>query len=1024
MKRMRRRAGLFLAVLGVVTLLAGLSVGLSGYLSAAATVGARAGLSALHGYDGGFQVTIPVAGNGEPAAMAAQDARVLAAIHDVRVNGRSVPTRVGRDIVTTEGTTLVGPGEEQIRSTLASIPGLPARASLVQGAWPRIPAEASIQADAAKTLGISVGDRLALPDGTPVTITATWRVRHPEDPRWLGDSAALFGQGDSGASGWVVIDPSLWVDRVKAMDVDVLARWIVLPDASRITSAQLGALRSAAEDVPQRLLTAGRDGTEVRASGGLPFAMDPILRNIQSASAASTAPLVVVAVLGLVMLVELARMLEQLRTEENALLRARGASRRRFAIGTAVEATIVAAPAAALGGGIAVAALAASGVRADIPSFGWVGASAIVLVAIVALAAAAGHSSRDVTRGSSMRGGETAGSAGSSRGVARSRRLRSTVEVGVLGVLVLVAIVAVWQFLLYGSPLAPVARGGTAVDPLAVSAPALAIVAIGLLALAAFPLVARGLEARSRRTTGLRALPLRQLARRSRSALTPILVMVFAVSGLVAAASYSGTWSVSASETRAVQLGTQLRLATSGSLPATVTRTVVGQKDAAPAVTAEVQIGDSLHPLIALPSAKLIRLMNAVPGVVDPAAFARELTLSGVDRPQVPTDATGVSLRFTAAPSLAEPSAADVVVVDSAGAERVLHAKPDATGALTASLPTGLAPWTIHGIDVLLPTAPAGTTVAVEVRASGGVDAVIPFASNWAPARSSDNRQTIVGLSGNRVGLRVPQATEGVRVLLQSLPTGHTRVPIVISRQMAHDEGLGVGSPATMTFAAGGVFPVTVVGISPVIPGTRTGEGVLVDLAVIQDSAFLLGLDNISAHEWWVATVDPAAAAAEVKKRAPSSTLVSTAAPSVAERVLESARTVVWIAGAATALLALLAVAAGLLTELRARRDEVDVLRAVGISPRVQARNRATEWGILLALGVLAGLVDGFLVCVVLVPGLARTAVPHAIGALRTSFQVDVLGGAVAFAALLIALVALMALVVVTVHRQAREVAR
>jgi hypothetical protein len=1027
MKRMRRRAGLFLAVVGVVTLLAGLSVGLSGYLSAAATVGARAGLAALHGYDGGFQVTIPLAGNGEAAAMAAQDARVMAAIHDLRVDGRSVPMLVGRDIVTTEGSTLIGPSDEQIRATLASIPGLPERASLVQGAWPRGPAEASIQADAAKTLGISVGDRLDLPDGTPVTITATWRVRHPEDPWWLADSAALTGQGDRGASGWVVIDPSLWVGTVKAMDVDVLARWIVLPDTSRITPTQLGVLRSAVDDVPQRLLAIGRDGTEVRASGGLAFAMNPILRNIQSALAASTAPLVVVAVLGLVMLVELARMLEQLRTEENALLRARGASRRRFAVGTGVEAALVVIPAAALGVGMAVGVLAVSGASGVIPSVGWAGAGAVALVAIVALAAAAGHSSRDVSRGSPMRGDEPVGSAALGRGVLGSGRIRSTVEVGVVGLIVLAAVVAVSQFLLYGSPLAPTAHGGTEVDPLAVSAPALAIVAIGLLALAAFPLVARWLEARSRRAIGLQALPLRQLARRSRSALTPILVMVFAVSGLVAAASYSGTWSVSASETRSVQLGTQLRVTAasgSGSLPATITSPVVGQKDAAPAGTSEIQIGDSLHTLVALPAAKLTRVISAVPGVVDPAAFARELTLRGVDRPRVPPDATGVSLRFTATPAFAEPSAADVVVVDSAGAERVLHAKPDANGDFTAMLPAGLAPWTIHGIDVLLPSVPAGATVAVGVSASGGSAAVIPLDHNWAPARNSDERQKVVGLTGDRVGLRVPQASNGVRVLLQSFPLGHVSVPIVISAGMAHDEGLSVGSPASMTLANGGQIPVTVVGISPVIPGTQSGEGALVDLAVIQDSALVLGLGDISAQGWWVSTTDPAAAAAQVKMRAPFGTVVETAAPSVAERVLESAGTVVWIAGAATALLALLAVTAGLLTELRARRDEVDVLRAVGIGPAVQARNRATEWGILLALGVLAGLVDGFLVCAMLVPGLARTAVPHAIGALRTSFQLDVPGGAVAFAALLLALAALMVLIVVTVHRQVRQVAR
>ncbi|MEP6842348.1 MAG: hypothetical protein ABJA11_02425 [Pseudolysinimonas sp.] len=1023
MKRMRRRAGLFLAVLGVVMLLAAMSVGLSGYLASAATVGARAGLSALHGYDGGFQLTIPLAGNGEPAATAAQNARITAAIHDIRADGQSVPVRIVRDIVTTEGSTLGAPGDDQIRTTLASIPGLPERALLVQGAWPRTAAEASIQADAAKTLGVSVGERLALPDGTPITITATWRVRNPDDPRWLGGSAPLFGQGDSGASGWVVIDPSLWVGTLKSMDVDVLARWIVLPDASRVTSAQLGALQSAAEDLPARILAAGHDGTNVRASGGLPFAMNPILRNIQSALAASTAPLVVVAVLGLVMLVELARMLEQLRTEENALLRARGGSRRRFALATGVEATVIAIPAAALGGGIAVAVLALGDASGEVPSLGWAGAGAVALVAIVAIGGAAGHASRDVMPASSRRDDAATDSGAPGRGTARAGRLRSTIEVGTVGLLVVAAVVAVSQFLLYGSPLTPTAQGGAAVDPLAVAAPALAIVAIGLLALSAFPLVARGLEARARRTVGLRALPLRQLARRSRSALTPILVMVFAVSGLVTAASYSGTWSASASETRTVQLGAQLRVTSaSESLPATITRPIVGQKAAAPAASSEIQIGGTPNTLIALPTSKLTQLIKAVPGAVDPAAFARQLTVSTVNRPRVPTGATGLSLRFTATPARAVPSAADVVVVDSAGAERVLHAEADTTGAFTAELPAGLAPWTIHGIDVVLPAVPAGAEVALEVRASGGAGAVIPLDSRWVPVRSSD-RQNAVGLSDHRVGVHVPQATAGTRVLLQSTPLGDSRLPIVISRGMADADGLSVGSPASMTLANGGTMSATVVGISPVIPGTHKGEGALVDLAALQDSAFLSGLD-ISAREWWVSTANPAAAAQQVTKRTPVGTLVETAAPSVVERVLESARTVVWIAGAATALLALLAVAAGLLTELRARRDEVDVLLAVGIGPVEQARNRAIEWGILLVLGVVAGLVDGFLVSVVLVPGLARTAVANPIGALGTSFQVDTLGGALAFTTLLLALAALLLLVVVTVRRQAREGSR
>lgn len=119
-------------------------------------------------------------------------------------------------------------------------------------------------------------------------------------------------------------------------------------------------------------------------------------------------------------------------------------------------------------------------------------------------------------------------------------------------------------------------------------------------------------------------------------------------------------------------------------------------------------------------------------------------------------------------------------------------------------------------------------------------------------------------------------------------------------------------------------------------------------------------------------------------------------------------------------MLALLAVVTGLLTELRDRRHEVELLRAIGVVGDMQARHRAIEWGGLLGLGVVVGLIDGFVTSVLLVPGLARTAVPQAIAALPTTFRVDPLGGSLALVALLAALTGLLVVVTLTVRRQAR----
>ena len=1025
-KRMRRRAGLFLAVFGVVLLLAALSVGLSGYLAAAATAGARAGLAALTGADGGFRVTTPL--STDPRA---QDAQVRAAISaELRQDGQTVPVFVTRDVETLSAAAVTDAAGKPVGVALASVPELPENAVLVAGAWPSSAAEASIQADAATRLGVAIGESLTLPGGHAVTVTASWRVRDAGDPRWLGSSIATTGEADNTVPGWLVIDPTLWPALQSASAstrTDASARWTVRPDTLRVTAAQLPVLQRASDAVPDRLL-ARHPGADIQEAGGLQSALLPIVRNVASASAAATAPLVVVAVLGLVMLAELARMLEQLRQEENALLRARGAGRARFALGTAAETALAAIPGAAAGALVAIGLLSLRGAAGDVPVFGWVGAGVVAVVAIATVAAAAGHSSRDVSRGSPMRGsGGSVGLASLSAGLG-SGRLRSTLGIGAVALLVLAAVVAVSQFLLYGSPLVPDADGGVAIDPLAVSAPALMIAAIGLLATAAFPLAARLLERLSRRRDDLRALPLRQLARRSRAALTPILVMAFAVSGLVVGASYAGTWSVSVDETRAAQVGSPLRVISPGPLDPATVRRVVGQRAAAPAATTLIQIGESNSTLVELPASKVPGVVTPVSGVVDPPLFAKRLT-DRAERPVLPADAAGVTVIFTATPARAVPAAVEVTVVDAAGAESVLDgvadpsvADPSITDAesFTARLPSGTAPWTVHAVEVVVPAVDAGAQVSFSLSSAGGTPVPLPLDASWIPTRSSSQDGAIVALGG-AVGLRATLPSDGARVLFQSSPNGRNRVPVVISRGVAAEAGLAVGSLVDMTLlTGGGQLPITVVGISPVIPGVTSGDGVMADLAAVQDAAYREGLRPISATEWWVSTSRPDAAAAQVLTRAPLGTATLTQSAPAADQVLESARIAIWIAGAATALLALLALTTGLLAELRTRREEVDILRALGVPPREQAGHRATEWGALIALGVLVGLADGFLVCGILVPGLARMAVPNAIDALRTGFHVDPFGGLVELLALGLTLAALLAVLVVSVRKRAR----
>ncbi|HEU0206216.1 MAG TPA: FtsX-like permease family protein [Pseudolysinimonas sp.] len=999
-KRMRRRAAVFVALFGVVALLAGLSVGLSGYIGATSAAGARAGVSSLEGIEGGFRVIMPVA-----ADAAAQDAAVRSDIRAaVQVGGRPVPMSVSRDVVSANAVAFARQAGGPVRSSAASIPDLVSHARLIEGSWPRTAGEASMQADAAASLEVNVGDVLSLPGGRAITITALWKVSSAADPRWLEDQVALSGVDLDSTRGWIVIDPSLW----KQSQQQALARWTIRPVADRIQVDQLDALRHAPAAV-SKAVQKDDPGADVQTEGLLQLGIEPIETDLQAAGAVSVAPLIVVALLGLMTLIELAGMLGQLRSGETTLLRARGTSTRRFVVESVVEGVVTAVPAAVGGAALALWLLTRDG-SADVPALGWAGAGAAVIVPVMLLAVTAARSTRDRLLGSRGRSGRPLLRGGA--------RLTSTLTVGPLLLILLLAVVSVSQFLLYGSPLAPVARGGIAVDPLAVSAPALAIAAIGLLGIAAFPPVARGLERWARRARDLDALALLQLARRSRSALTPILVLAFAVSGLLLGVCYSGTWSVSARDTRQVQVGTSVRVTSSPPLPASITRAVPGQTSAAPVAREDAEIGQDLVSVIGIPYSRIAATVTRVGNAVDPTTLARRVTMHG-DRPQIPAAATGVVLSFPGAPQADWPTGGSLIAVDAVGSETDVNLLPGGDG-LIGALPAGAAPWTVHGFNLLLPDLPAGAKLPLDLRATGGSSATIPLDASWAPVSSADpSIKAAAGALSGRAGLSTVGATPAGYLLVQSVQPGSGPLPVVISRTLAESSGLSVGSEAPMQLVTrGGSVPVRVVGIAPVIPGIQSGEGILADLADLQDAASREGLLPISSGEWWIATTSPASVAAAEQKAHPEAGVV-VAAATADEQVLESARVVVWIAGVATALLALLAIASGLVAELRSREAEVLVLRALGVPPRRQTRQRALEWSVLLGIGILVGMIDGVAVCALLVPALARTAIPHAIDQLRTVLSVDVPGLLGALAGLAATVVVLLSIVIRTVRVQA-----
>ena len=126
----------------------------------------------------------------------------------------------------------------------------------------------------------------------------------------------------------------------------------------------------------------------------------------------------------------------------------------------------------------------------------------------------------------------------------------------------------------------------------------------------------------------------------------------------------------------------------------------------------------------------------------------------------------------------------------------------------------------------------------------------------------------------------------------------------------------------------------------------------------------------------------PVYIARQLARRAAASTLVLAAAYVGSWEARSSARIVAnlipvwWVSAAMGLALALLAIAAVVIEQLRARRAEVGLLRALGVTPGVQARMRAAEVQATAAVGAVLGVLVGVAVAVLVIPELVRVAVP------------------------------------------------
>ena len=478
-RRSLAQAPLLVVIAGVVLVTAALLSGIPRFLDASSTASLRASLAASSGTAAAMQVQVRLASDA-----AAQDDGVRTVLSDLPVSAVMVLRSVRSDPLETTA------GDVVLETSLAADPEAQGRAEVLEGQWPAAAGELA----APEGFGFTPGTEVVI-GGTSLTVTAIWRPANGADPAWFGDTASVYTTEQT------IVD----------LDVNPFARWTVLPVLGEggIAPADLEPMSAAIRSLDERLREADLAPSGLVIEGGLGASLDTLARSAAAVRGVAPMPVVLAGVIGLVGLLQLARLLAAARGPETLLLRSRGRSREAAVTAAAGEAAVVVVPAAIAGSLLGSLAAGATLGGSSVDASTALVAAAVSVVAVLALVL------------SSARGSDT----GSGRGA-------TVVTAGALVLSVAAAAVSIWQLRLYGSPVIATADGRQVVDPLASLAPALGLLAVGFAALAMFAPLSLLFERASSASNGvLRALASRQVARRIATFAVPVLLASLAVGG-------------------------------------------------------------------------------------------------------------------------------------------------------------------------------------------------------------------------------------------------------------------------------------------------------------------------------------------------------------------------------------------------------------------------------------------------------------------------------------------------------------
>ncbi|MFD3376039.1 MULTISPECIES: FtsX-like permease family protein [unclassified Streptomyces] len=462
----------------------------------------------------------------------------------------------------------------QVRMVAGRLPGAPGDGREIEVALPEA---------AARELALKAGARLTLVDrfGGPkvrIQVTGVYRPARVTSPYWQLED--LRGRGvsrlDFTTYGPLLADPTVLAatatdsgqtggtdraDRTDRTGVTVSAGqtgWLASADFSTVTTGRIDALRDAARSGPRSLLKSPSLHGTTAVTTSLPEELDRVERSLLVSRSTLLIVALQLSLLAGYALLLVARLLSVERAGETRLLRARGATRGRVAQLAALEALLLAIPAAVcaplLAGPLTrllagQGALARIGLRLDtsVTAGGvWVVAAAVALGCALAVTVPA----------------LTGGSGGGGRARALPAPVRAGADVGLL----VIAAVAYWQLSRQNSGAVTDDRSGTlGIDPLLVSAPALALLAGTVLTLRLLPPVARLAERRAASGRGLpTALAGWQFSRRPMRGAGPVLLLVLAIAMGMLAIGQGASWDGSQDDQADFRAGTSVRVTGAG----------------------------------------------------------------------------------------------------------------------------------------------------------------------------------------------------------------------------------------------------------------------------------------------------------------------------------------------------------------------------------------------------------------------------------------------------------------------------